>query len=139
MNAVNYIAKFVDNYGDNVWHRFVEGGLPTAALGILAVFGVLSILWGCLEIFRYVFYTLPEQRKNAAFDQSPSAFMLWGDLRRPTPVILYPISVRSTLAPKIRRVDKVILTYDADSSFEESTISLSPSVTERAIRSPVIY
>ena len=71
MNAVNYIAKFVDNYGDNVWHRFVEGGLPTAALGILAVFGVLSILWGCLEIFRYVFYTLPEQRKNA--DKKDSA------------------------------------------------------------------
>ncbi len=73
MNAVNYIAKFVDNYGDNVWHRFVEGGLPTAALGVLAVFSVLTILWICLEVFRYVFYTLPERRKKSAKKDSTPA------------------------------------------------------------------
>ncbi len=63
--AIRYLAGFVDNYGDNTWKRFVEGGLPTAILGIVTVFAVLSILWGFLEIFRYVFYTLPEKNKKA--------------------------------------------------------------------------
>ncbi len=66
--SMYYLAAqsgFVDTYGKNTWKRFVEGGLPTAILGILTVFAVLSILWGCLEIFRYVFYTLPELRKKA--------------------------------------------------------------------------
>lgn len=62
-------SEFVDTYGKNTWKRFVEGGLPTAILGILTVFAVLAILWGCLEIFRYVFYTLPEQRKKADQDE----------------------------------------------------------------------
>lgn len=63
--AIRYLAGFVDNYGDNIWKRFVEGGLPTAILGIFTVFVVLSILWGFLEIFRYVFYTIPEKNKKS--------------------------------------------------------------------------
>ena len=62
-----YLAQqsgYVDPYKD-VWTRFVGGGLPTAILGMLTVFAVLSILWGCLELFKYVFYTLPEQKKKA--------------------------------------------------------------------------
>jgi sodium pump decarboxylase gamma subunit len=48
------------------WKIFSTDGIQTAILGILAVFAVLSILWGCLEIFKYVFYTLPERRKAEA-------------------------------------------------------------------------
>ena len=48
------------------WKIFVSDGIATAILGILAVFAVLSILWGCLEIFKYVFYTLPERKKAEA-------------------------------------------------------------------------
>ena len=46
------------------WKIFSTDGIQTAILGILAVFAVLSILWGCLEIFKYVFYTLPERKKS---------------------------------------------------------------------------
>ena len=65
-----YLAGYVDTYGKNVWKRFVEGGIPTAILGVLTVFAVLAILWGFLEIFKYVFYTLPEQRKKDTSEQS---------------------------------------------------------------------
>lgn len=71
--SMYYLAAqsgFVDTYGKDTWKRFVEGGLPTAILGMVTVFAVLSILWGCLEIFKYVFYTLPEQRKKAESAQT---------------------------------------------------------------------
>ena len=68
--AMYYLAGFVDTYGENTWKRFIEGGLSTAILGILTVFAVLIILWGSLEIFKFVFYTLPEQKKNAEKEQT---------------------------------------------------------------------
>ena len=67
MQGIYYLAektKFVDNYGDDWVARLVGDGLPTALLGILTVFAVLAILWGCLEVFKYVFYTIPERNKN---------------------------------------------------------------------------
>ena len=67
MQGLKYLAEttgFKDTYGNNFWARFVEKGIPTAILGMLTVFVVLSLIWGCLEIFRYVFYTLPERNKN---------------------------------------------------------------------------
>lgn len=76
MQGIYYLAEkgsYVDPYGDNIWQRFVEGGLTTALLGILTVFAVLSIIWGCLEVFKYVFYTLPEQRKKAEADEPAKA------------------------------------------------------------------
>ncbi len=66
MNIIN-IARtvaYTDPYGDDWKARFVEQGLPTALLGILTVFAVLALIWGSLEIFRYVFYTIPENKKN---------------------------------------------------------------------------
>ena len=63
-------SGYKDPFGNKVWNRFIEGGLPTAILGMVTVFAVLSILWGCLEIFKYVFYTLPEQRKNASSSEA---------------------------------------------------------------------
>lgn len=47
------------------WSRFSGMGIQTAILGILTVFAVLIIIWGCLELFHYCFYTLPESRKHA--------------------------------------------------------------------------
>lgn len=58
-------SSYVDPYGDNIWARFTDKGLDTAVLGMVTVFAVLAILWGCLEVFKYVFYTLPEQRKKS--------------------------------------------------------------------------
>ena len=63
--GIYYLAGFVDDYGKDTWKRFIDKGIPTAILGILTVFAVLTILWGCLELFKYVFYTLPEQRKKS--------------------------------------------------------------------------
>ncbi len=57
-------GELVDNYGDDWVARFMGDGLPTALLGMVIVFAVLSIIWGFLEIFRYVFYTIPERNKN---------------------------------------------------------------------------
>lgn len=73
MQGIYYLAEkgsYVDPYGDNMWQRFVEGGITTALLGILTVFAVLTIIWGSLEVFKYVFYTLPEKRKKAAKTES---------------------------------------------------------------------
>lgn len=71
MHGLYYLAEktaFKDTYGDDAIARFFGHGIQTAILGILTVFAVLSLLWGCLEIFKYVFYTLPERRKNEASD-----------------------------------------------------------------------
>ncbi len=65
-------SGYQDPYGSDWVTRFVEKGLPTALLGILIVFAVLSIIWGFLEIFRYVFYTVPERnKKGTAHDNKP--------------------------------------------------------------------
>ena len=76
MNNIIFLAEatgFVDNYGDDRWLRFTEKGISTFLLGMLTVFAVLSILWGCLEIFRIVFYTIPEKKKAAAAAAAPVA------------------------------------------------------------------
>ena len=68
MQGINYLAettKFADTFGNDWLARFVQVGIPTAILGIATVFVVLALIWGCLEIFKYVFYTLPEKRKKA--------------------------------------------------------------------------
>ena len=62
-------SGFVDPVGDGKTFadslaRFTGLGIQTFLLGVLTVFSVLAILWGCLEVFRYFFYTLPEQRKS---------------------------------------------------------------------------
>lgn len=76
MNNLIFLAEktdFVDNYGDDSWGRFTEYGIQTFILGMLTVFAVLAILWGCLEIFRYVFYTIPEKKKANATVVTPVA------------------------------------------------------------------
>ncbi len=63
-------SGYQDPYGSDWVSRFIEKGLPTALLGMVTVFAVLAIIWGFLEIFRYVFYTLPERNKQGV---SPAA------------------------------------------------------------------
>ena len=48
------ILATVPKWADR-WANFTGKGIQTFALGVLTVFAVLSILWGCLEIFRYFF------------------------------------------------------------------------------------
>ncbi len=84
-------GEFVDNYGDDWAARFMGDGLPTALLGIATVFAVLAIIWGFLEIFRYVFYTVPERNKHGEkLASAPKA--------KPAPVQAAPAraSVQST-------------------------------------------
>ena len=74
MNNLIFLAKaseFVDPVGEGTkwadrWARFSGMGIQTFILGMLTIFSVLAILWGCLEVFRYVFYTIPEKKKAAA-------------------------------------------------------------------------
>ena len=63
MNGYVILAT-VENWADR-WANFAGTGIQTALLGVLTVFAVLSLLWGCLEVFHYVFYTLPERNKEA--------------------------------------------------------------------------
>ena len=82
MNNLIFLAKaseFVDPVGTGTaWAdrlaRFTGLGIQTFILGMLTVFAVLAILWGCLEVFRYVFYTIPEKKKaEAAAQAAPDA------------------------------------------------------------------
>ena len=82
MNNLIFLAKaseFVDPVGEGTaWAdrlaRFTGLGIQTFLLGICTVFAVLAILWGCLEVFRYVFYTIPEKKKaEAAANVAPVA------------------------------------------------------------------
>lgn len=41
-------------------------GLQVFVIGIVAVFGVLAVLWGVLALFKIVFYDLPEKKKAEA-------------------------------------------------------------------------
>ena len=74
MNNLIFLAKaseFQDPVGSGTawadrWARFTGLGIQTFILGMLTVFAVLAILWGCLEVFRYVFYTIPEKKKAEA-------------------------------------------------------------------------
>jgi Na+-transporting methylmalonyl-CoA/oxaloacetate decarboxylase gamma subunit len=68
MQGLYFLAekeKFVDVFGDDWLARFIQKGIPTAILGIATVFVVLASVWGCLEVFKYVFYTIPEKNKKA--------------------------------------------------------------------------
>ncbi len=69
MQGMYFLAettKFVDDFGNDWFARFVQQGIPTAVLGIATVFVVLATIWGCLEVFKYVFYTIPERNKKAS-------------------------------------------------------------------------
>ena len=66
-------TKFEDNFGNDWFARFVQKGIPTAVLGIATVFVVLALIWGCLEVFKYVFYTIPERNKKAEAEPADKA------------------------------------------------------------------
>lgn len=76
MHGLYFLAEqqiAADGYAENdIMGRFLEKGLQTAVLGMVTVFAVLSLLWGCLEIFKYVFYTLPERRKHESSSSQTS-------------------------------------------------------------------
>ena len=71
MNNLVILAS-VENWGER-WENFTGKGIQTFILGMLTVFAVLAILWGCLEIFRYVFYTIPEKKKANVAAAAPVA------------------------------------------------------------------
>lgn len=87
MHGLYFLAEqqmAADGYAENdIMGRFLGKGLQTALLGLVTVFVVLSLLWGCLEIFRYVFYTLPERKKNAS-QGSASAVQVTESVPAPT-------------------------------------------------------
>lgn len=76
MNSIIYLAettKFVDEYGDDIIGRFLGHGLQTAALGMITVFVVLSIIWGCLELFRVVLYRSEDKGSTEKTVSEPAA------------------------------------------------------------------
>ena len=96
MNDLILLAQssgFVDPVGDgktfaDSWARFSGLGIQTFLLGMLTVFAVLAILWGCLEIFRYVFYTVPERNKaNGGENSVPAPVAPAPSAVEPEPVV----------------------------------------------------
>jgi len=95
MNNLIFLAQsseFVDPVGDgktfaDSWARFSGLGIQTFLLGMLTVFAVLSILWGCLEIFRYVFYTIPERKKAEENGEQPVSAPVAPVVAEPEPVV----------------------------------------------------
>ena len=55
--AIDPAARFT-NFSEALGYS-----LSTAFFGIAVVFGVLALIWGILEIFRVVFYTIPNRKK----------------------------------------------------------------------------
>ena len=47
-------------------------GAEVALMGIAIVFLVLILLWGLLELFRVVFYTIPNRKKASAAPAVPA-------------------------------------------------------------------
>lgn len=39
-------------------------GIPLSLFGFATVFAVLALIWGILSLFKIVFYTIPNARKN---------------------------------------------------------------------------
>ena len=56
----NVLAAAEVSYGEKVLN-----GLIVVAVGMLAVFAVLAILWGVLALFKVFFYDMPEKKKAA--------------------------------------------------------------------------
>lgn len=70
MNNLVILAT-VEKWADR-WANFIGQGIQTFGLGVLTVFSVLAILWGCLEIFRYFFYTLPQREAQGEAAEAPA-------------------------------------------------------------------
>ena len=79
------------------WERFSGLGIQTFLLGILTVFAVLSILWGCLEIFRYLFYTIPERKKANGSGDKP--------VSEPAAPVAAPAAPAAAAAPASQFID----------------------------------
>ena len=79
------------------------------------------------------------QRKNAAFDQSPSTAVRTGRRKRCPPGIAYDAPFFENSTPESRSASSVIAMYAADSSVPVTVRVLSPVRRGSAIRSPEMY
>jgi uncharacterized membrane protein YebE (DUF533 family) len=63
-------SRFGEEGGYQTIGDVLAGGFPVFLVGLLTVFAVLAIIWGVLEVFHYLAYTLPhkkmESKKNAS-------------------------------------------------------------------------
>ncbi len=58
-------SRFGEDGGYQTIGEVLSGGFPVFLVGLLTVFSVLAIIWGVLEIFHFLAYTLPRKKKEA--------------------------------------------------------------------------
>ncbi len=61
----NIVSTALSTGGMSLGER-LSNGLTVFVTGILAVFGVLAVLWGVLALFKIFFYDIPEKKKAEA-------------------------------------------------------------------------
>lgn len=66
INTLSLLAEI--SYGEKVLN-----GLIVVAVGMLATFAVLAILWGVLALFKIFFYDMPEKKKAANIKEAAPA------------------------------------------------------------------
>lgn len=66
MNTLTYVQALevtANTVFESVGDAFAYG-IPLSLFGFATVFAVLALIWGILSIFKVVFYTIPNARKN---------------------------------------------------------------------------
>ena len=66
MNTLTYVQAMEvtsNTIFESVGDAFAYG-IPLSLFGFATVFAVLALIWGILSLFKVVFYTIPNARKN---------------------------------------------------------------------------
>ena len=69
---VNQLAANVVDLGGAFSSERLSYALEMTALGLLAVFAVLAILWGVLALFKVFMYDMPQRKANAQKKTEPA-------------------------------------------------------------------
>ena len=65
MNTATMVNVLMAAEGIKPLGERLTDGLQVFVIGILAVFGVLAVLWGVLALFKVVFYDIPKKKAEA--------------------------------------------------------------------------
>lgn len=70
---VNQLATVVNDLGGAFSSERILYSLEMTALGLIAVFSVLAILWGVLALFKVFMYDMPQKKAKALKKVEPAS------------------------------------------------------------------
>ena len=70
---INQLAKTTVELGGAFSEARIEYALQMTALGLLAVFSVLALIWGVLAIFKIFLYDIPNRKSKKEAKESAKA------------------------------------------------------------------